>query len=156
MSIENSFAINRRQFLCFGVTVGSGMLMPSSLKAFGREYARDSVHPLQTFVQPPILEAKNGLLDITLTASYWNTKLSGADSKHQYPVSLRAYAYDANGPRYSGPTLVVKGGDQLRIKLVNNLPVNPPLLAFRDPTNYMKPNTTNLHVHGLHVNPGIY
>ena len=156
MSIENSLAINRRQFLCFGVTVGSGMLMPSSLKAFGREYARDSVHPLQTFVQPPILEAKNGLLDITLTASYWNTKLSGADSKHQYPVSLRAYAYDANGPRYSGPTLVVRGGDQLRIKLVNNLPVNPPLLAFRDPTNYMKPNTTNLHVHGLHVYPGIY
>jgi FtsP/CotA-like multicopper oxidase with cupredoxin domain len=50
----------------------------------------------------------------------------------------------------------VKGGDQLRIKLVNNLPVNPPFMALRDPTNYMKPNTTNLHVHGLHVYPGIY
>lgn len=156
MSIENNLSFNRRQFLRFGVTMASGMLLPGSLKAFGREDARASVHPLQTFVQPPILEAKNGLLEMTLTASYWNTKLSGADPKHQSPVSLRAYGYDAHGPSYSGPTLVVKGGDQLRIKLVNNLPVNPPLMAFRDPTNYMKPNMTNLHVHGLHVYPGIY
>jgi FtsP/CotA-like multicopper oxidase with cupredoxin domain len=29
-------------------------------------------------------------------------------------------------------------------------------MALRDPTNYMKPNTSNLHVHGLHVFPGIY
>jgi len=156
MTTESSLAFNRRQFLRFSLAMASGMLLPASLKVFGREDAGASVHPLQTFVQPPILEAKNGLLEMTLTASYWNTKLSGADPKHQFPVSLRAYAYDANGPRFSGPTLVVKGGDQLRIKLVNNLPVNPPLLAFRDPTNYMKPNTTNLHVHGLHVYPGIY
>ena len=156
MSMENGIAFNRRQFLRFGLTVASGMLMPASLKAFSREGGSVAVHPLQTFVQPPMLEAKNGLLDVTLTASYLNTKLSGANAKHQYPVSLRAYAYDAHGPSYSGPTLVVKGGDQLRIKLVNNLPVNPPVLAFRDPTNYMKPNTTNLHVHGLHVYPGIY
>jgi FtsP/CotA-like multicopper oxidase with cupredoxin domain len=103
-----------------------------------------------------MLEAKNGLLDVTLTASYFDTKLAGVDSRNQYPVSLRAYGYDAQGPSYSGPTLVVKGGDQLRIRLVNNLPVNPPFLALRDPTNYMKPNTTNLHTHGLHVYPGIY
>ena len=156
MSTENSLSFNRRQFLRFGMTVASGVLLPASLKALGREDARGSSHPLQTFVQPPMVESKNGLLDMTLTASYWNTKLSGADPKHQSPVSLRAYAYDAHGPRYSGPTLVLNGGDQLRIKLVNNLPFNPPVLAFRDPTNYMKPNTTNLHVHGLHVYPGIH
>jgi FtsP/CotA-like multicopper oxidase with cupredoxin domain len=102
------------------------------------------------------VEAKNGLLDITLTASYLDTKLSGPYPRHRYPVSLRAYAYGANGPGCSGPTLVVRGGDHLRINLVNNLPLNPPLKAFRDPTNYMKPNTTNLYAHGLHVYPGIY
>jgi FtsP/CotA-like multicopper oxidase with cupredoxin domain len=102
------------------------------------------------------LEAKNGVLDVTLTAAYWDGKISGADSGQQYPVSLRAYGYDSHGPNYSGPTLVVRGGEQLRIKLVNNLPVNPPVVAFRDPTNYIKPNTTNLHTHGLHVFPGIY
>jgi FtsP/CotA-like multicopper oxidase with cupredoxin domain len=50
---------------------------------------------------------------------------------------------------------VVRGGDTLRIRLLNQLPENPPFRAFRDPTNYIKPNTTNLHVHGLHVSPAI-
>ena len=150
----------RRDFLRMGVSVTSGIILPSVFTACTKEgneegYAK-SVHPLQTFVQPDMLEAKNGLLDITLTASYLDTKLAGADPSKQHPVSLRAYGYDSNGPSYSGPTLVVKGGDQLRIRLVNNLPVNPPLAAFRDPTNYMSPNTTNLHTHGLHVYPAIY
>jgi FtsP/CotA-like multicopper oxidase with cupredoxin domain len=70
-------------------------------------------------------------------------------------VSLRAYGYDAQRAGYAGPTLVVRGGDTLRIRLLNQLPENPPFRAFRDPTNYIKPNTTNLHVHGLHVSPAI-
>lgn len=144
----------RRNFMRMGVSVTSGIALPASFVACSPK--GDSSHPLQTFIQPTMLEAKNGLLDITLTASYWNTHLSGADPKQQYPVSLRAYGYDANEPTYSGPTLVIKGGDQLRIQLINNLPFNPPYAAFLDPTNYMKPNTTNLHVHGLHVYPGIF
>jgi FtsP/CotA-like multicopper oxidase with cupredoxin domain len=152
----NNLAINRAQFLRFGVTVASGMLMPASCVTSSREGIARSAHSLETFIQPPTIEAENGLLEVTLKVSYWNTQLPGADPKRKHPVSLRAYAYDAKGPSYSGPTLVVNGGDQLRIKLVNNLPVNPPFLSFLDPTNYMKPNTTNLHVHGLHVYPGIY
>ena len=147
---------NRRHFLRMSATLASGIAVPASFTACSREEEATPATPKQTFVQPTMLEAKNGLLDVTLTASYLDTKLAGDDSSKQYPVSLRAYGYDVNGPSYSGPTLVVKGGDQLRIKLVNNLPVNPPFMALRDPTNYMKPNTTNLHVHGLHVYPGIY
>jgi len=150
----------RRDFLRIGVSMTSGIILPSIFTACSQESNEKgdskSVHPQQTFVQPDMLEAKNGLLDVTLTASYLDTKLAGADPSKQYPVHLRAYGYDSNGPSYSGPTLVVRGGDQLRIRLVNNLPVNPPFLALRDPTNYMKPNTTNLHTHGLHVYPGIY
>lgn len=147
---------HRREFLRVGLTVASGIVLPASFMACSKEGDKKTTGSVQTFVQPTMLEANNGVLDITLTASYWDSKLSGADPKQEYPVSLRAYAYDANGPSYSGPTLVVRGGEQLRIKLVNNLPVNPPFLAFRDPTNYIKPNTTNLHTHGLHVFPGIY
>ena len=146
---------NRRHFLRLSATLASGIAVPTSFTACSREEATPAT-PKKTFVQPTMLEAKNGLLDVTLIASYFDTKLAGDDSSKQYPVSLRAYGYDNQGPSYSGPTLVVKGGDQLRIKLVNNLPVNPPFMALRDPTNYMKPNTTNLHVHGLHVFPGIY
>ena len=148
--------INRRHFLQMSATLVSGIAVPTTFTACSREDEKNKNHQQQTFVQPTMLEAKNGLLDVTLTASYFDTKLAGIDPTNQYSVSLRAYGYDAQGPSYTGPTLVVRGGDLLRIRLVNNLPVNPPFLAFRDPTNYMKPNTTNLHTHGLHVYPGIY
>ena len=156
MAIKNNPPINRRHFLRMSATLASGIVVPASFTACSREDQNSLANPVQTFVQPTMLEAKNGLLDATLTASYFDAKLAGADPSKQYPVSLRAYGYGTQGPSYAGPTLVVKGGDQLRIKLVNNLPVNPPFLAFRDPTNYMKPNTTNLHTHGLHVYPGVY
>jgi len=156
MSKNSNPKNNRRDFLRMGVTLASGTVIPLGFTACSKEDQVKNVSPLQTFVQPMMLEAKNGVLDVTLTAAYWDGKISGADSGQQYPVSLRAYGYDSHGPNYSGPTLVVRGGEQLRIKLVNNLPVNPPVVAFRDPTNYIKPNTTNLHTHGLHVFPGIY
>jgi len=95
------------------------------------------------------------VLDVTLTVSYWNSQLSGANPDKKYPVSLRAYGYNTNQPNYVGPTLIIKGGDKLRIRLVNQLPLNPPA-APNDPLLYMKPNTTNLHTHGLHVFPGVY
>ena len=156
MAIKNNSLVNRRHFLRMSATLASGVVVPTSFTACSHEDEKSKASPEQTFVQPAILEAKNGILDVTLTASYFDTKLAGAVPGKQYPVSLRAYGFDTQGPSYSGPTLIVKGGDQLRIKLVNNLPVNPPFLAFRDATNYMKPNTTNLHTHGLHVFPGIY
>ena len=156
MSKNSNSKNNRRDFLRIGVTLASGIVVPAGLTACGRESDKKSAGLVETFVQPPMLEAKNGVLDVTLTASYWDGKLSATDSGQEQPVSLRAYGYDSHGPSYSGPTLVVRGGEQLRIKLVNNLPVNPPFVAFRDPTNYIKPNTTNLHTHGLHVFPGIY
>jgi FtsP/CotA-like multicopper oxidase with cupredoxin domain len=153
---NTNLPLNRRHFLRMTATLASGIVVPAGFTACSREDEKNGANPKQTFTQPTMLEAKDGLLDITLTASYFDTKLAGDDPIKKYPVSLRAYGYDKQGPSYSGPTLVVKGGDQLRIKLVNNLPVNPPFMALRDPTNYMKPNTSNLHVHGLHVFPGIY
>ena len=139
----------RREFLRLGIGMASGIVLPASFVACSKEDQR------QTFVQPRMLTSENGLLDVTLTVSYWNTQLSGADPTDKYPVSLRSYGYNNNQPSYAGPTLVVKGGDKLRIRLINQLPLNPPA-APNDPLLYMKPNTTNLHTHGLHVFPGVY
>ncbi len=146
----------RRHFLRYGLSLASGLVVPLGLTACDQSDNGHKNLALQTFVQPTLLEAKNGLLDVTLTVSYLDTHLSGVDPSVRYPVSLRAYGYDSERAGYCGPTLVVRGGDELRIRLVNQLPENPPFKAFRDPTNYIKPNTTNLHVHGLHVFPGIY
>ena len=149
---ENS----RRSFLRAGFTLASGVIVPVSLSACDQTDSDSQTETLQTFVQPVMLEAKDGVLDVTLKVSYFDTNVSGASPKDVYSVSLRAYSFNDQRPSNCGPTLVVRGGDELRIKLINNLPVNPPFLAFRDPTNYIKPNTTNLHTHGLHVFPGIY
>ncbi len=145
----------RRQFLRYGLTIASGIVVPLSLAACEKNERERQKAPVQTFVQPPMLEAKNGVLDVTLTISYFDTLISGAQPNDRHPVSLRAYGYDTQRAGYAGPTLVVRGGDTLRIRLLNQLPENPPFRAFRDPTNFIKPNTTNLHVHGLHVFPGI-
>ena len=146
----------RRHFLRYGVSIASGIMAPLGLTACEQSEGDRHNLPLQTFVQPPLLEAKNGLLDVALTVSYFDTHLSGSSPAMRHPVALRAYGYDSQPAGCSGPTLVVRGGDVLRIRLLNQLPANPPFRAFRDPTNYIKPNTTNLHVHGLHVFPGIY
>ena len=146
----------RRNFLRSGLCLVSGAIVPVSLTGCEQSDGGTNKMPVQTFVQPTMLEAENGLLEVTLKASYFETKVSGLSLKERYQVSLRAYGYDGHPPSYSGPTLVVRGGDKLRIKLINALPVNPPFVSFRDPTNYIKPNTTNLHTHGLHVFPGIH
>ncbi|MET8542408.1 multicopper oxidase domain-containing protein [Kitasatospora sp. NPDC004799] len=50
-----------------------------------------------------------------------------------------------------GPTLRVRGGDTLRLTLVNGLPPNPPHTGGHNRPHH--PNTFNLHTHGLHVSP---
>ena len=95
---------SRRYFLRLGVSVSSGIVLPVGFNACSREEGGKITNKsLQTFVQPTMLEAKNGLLDVTLTASYLDTKLSGSDPNQQFPVSLRAYGYDNQTPSYSGP-----------------------------------------------------
>ena len=146
----------RRQFLRVSAAMASTTLIPPGLGGCSEGPPEKSGKPQETFVQPMVLEARDGLLDLTLRASYFETRLAGSIAGKSQAVSLRAYACNEHGPGVSGPTLVVTGGDQLRIRVVNNLPVNPPLRWFRDPTNYISPNTTNLHTHGLHVSPNFY
>ncbi len=70
-----------------------------------------------------------------------------------------------------GPTLRVKPGDTLRITVNNQLGTEPPTAIgqyytskqkpignrtgdwFHDYDVYSHPNVTNLHLHGLHVDP---
>jgi FtsP/CotA-like multicopper oxidase with cupredoxin domain len=141
--------IPRRDLLRLGIGLASGIPLFAGVRGCNRKYSG------QTFVQPDVLVSQNGVLDVTLTVSYWNGQLSGKDRATKIPGHLRAYGYNNNQPNYTGPTLVVKGGDKLRIHLINNLPLNP-ASAPNDPLLYMKPNTTNLHTHGLHVFPGVY
>jgi FtsP/CotA-like multicopper oxidase with cupredoxin domain len=75
--------------------------------------------------EPPALRSEDGSLEVTLTAASGAHDVAGA----------RARTLGFNGG-LPGPTLVVRPGDRLRIRLVNELD-----------------EPTNLHVHGLHVSP---
>ena len=67
-----------------------------------------------------MLLAKNYLAELTLTVAYLNTKLAGFNPSEQHSLSFCAYGYDNHGPGIAGSTLMLSGGDTLRIKLMNN------------------------------------
>lgn len=128
-----------------GWALGAGIVLPPGLTSCGVSDRPDQpgpTRPGETFVEPPALSSVARLLDVTLTVGYVRTVLNGK------PVNLRSY--NASIP---GPTLRINAGDTLRIRLVNSLPANPPSTELAAHLRY--PNSTNLHTHGLHVNPGI-
>jgi FtsP/CotA-like multicopper oxidase with cupredoxin domain len=76
----------------------------------------------QDLAQPPVLASRDGVLEVSLTAAP-GVRLAGRDTL--------AWGYNGTCP---GPTLRVRPGDLLRVRLVNHID-----------------QPTNLHAHGLHV-----
>jgi len=92
-------------------------------------------------VEPEVRRSIGGELRTTLRLHYAYKDVGG------YRLFLRTYEGG-----FPGPTLRLRRGDVLRIRLVNDLPPN------RDPmpANMSQPhhfNTTNFHLHGSHVSP---
>ena len=94
-----------------------------------------------------------------------NLKLDVAYAQHQFTtfqngisvtktLNLRSYNQEI-----VGPTIIARPGDTLKIHLTNSLPPeqNPMQCDANGHCNHNEPhnfNTTNLHFHGLHVDPG--
>jgi FtsP/CotA-like multicopper oxidase with cupredoxin domain len=136
---EASFS--RREFLRWSWSLGAGLALPPGLFGCGGGQSASST-PVETFVEPAALQSVDGELDVTLTLAYCRTTL------YDKAVTLRSM----NGS-IPAPTLRVAAGDRLRIRVVNQLPANPP---STEPAVHLRyPNSTNLHVHGLHVTPGL-
>lgn len=79
-------------------------------------------------------------------------------SGKQDQVELRSYTYEKadQSTRFIAPTLVVKPGDKLKVRLINDLPANDPSCtddrkkAINIPHCF---NSTNLHTHGFWISP---
>ncbi|WP_445249560.1 multicopper oxidase family protein [Microcoleus sp. OTE_8_concoct_300] len=112
------------------------------------------------FKSPIVLESKDNVLSVELEAKYVKDKI-GPD-----PVCLRSYKLlSSNAPLSGqdpdtlllvGPTLKVKPGDLLQIKIVNELndkDCNESAGTKRAAVSPSKFNITNLHTHGLEVSP---
>jgi FtsP/CotA-like multicopper oxidase with cupredoxin domain len=92
-------------------------------------------------VEPEVRRSVDGELATELRVHYAYADIGG------YRLSLRTY--EGSIP---GPTLRVQPGDVLRINLTNDLPPNRAEMPLdTDLPHHF--NTTNLHVHGMHVSP---
>ncbi len=141
---------SRRDFLKLGVSITVGAVVPPVLTACGGGGGGgDSTGPKETFVAPLEIQSVNGVLDVTLVLSYLTTKLFNPVTGKEQTVTLRNMFGSI-----PAPTLRMRVGDLLRIKVFNNLPPNPP---DPNPTKHLRyHNSTNLHTHGLHVYPDIF
>ena len=147
-----AFAVNRRQTLSWAFGLSGGAVL-SSLAACGGGDVQSSA-AADTLPTPPMLAAVNGQLSFDLNAQYASQSMTIADPQGPvYPgksakvaTALRSF----NG-QYMAPTLVLTAGDTLRIKLNNKLPAN---VSGKSKLSYLNhQNSTNLHFHGLHVDP---
>ena len=151
MNIEKRHLLKAGAAICFQ-SMASSILLTNSAAA--REAPlRESVTDFSGDLKnPPELHAIDGLLDIIVDVEY-----SGFDLP-QGNAWLRSYS--GNMP---GATWRVKPGDTMRVLLRNHLPANPNMDqqhssqhshgANEPHISPNMPNTTNLHYHGLHVDP---
>ncbi|MGO9238005.1 MAG: multicopper oxidase family protein [Methylocella sp.] len=150
--------LSRRLFLAAGSSIGTSLLVrsfPATAPGSGEAQAAEHLHdglddaydawkdfvPGAPFIEPEVRRSVNGELRTTLRLQYAYKDIGG------YRLFVRSYE-----GAIPGPTLRVKPGDVLRIKLINDLPPN------RDPVPVIHSlphqfNTTNFHAHGLHVSP---
>jgi len=95
----------------------------------------------QPLIEPEVRRSANGVLQTSLRCAYAYRNVGG--------VRLYLRSYEGGAP---GPTLRMKPGETLKIRLSNDLPPN------RDgmPADISHPhqfNNTNFHFHGSHVSP---
>lgn len=100
--------------------------------------------PVQ-LAQPEVRRSLGGFLDTVLNISVTPNRLGGLSSGK----GIKTGVYEGMPP---GPTLRVRPGDVMNIRLTNNLPPNPDVTHV----NPLLPHqiySTNLHTHGLHASP---
>ncbi len=117
--------ISRRSALSMG-TFGLASTVVGGAGLWG-QLNPSQFHPVagETFTEPAVLRSDGGLLEVRLEAAMGLQEVAGGQAT--------TMGYNGGVP---GPTLSLRAGDTLRVELVNRLE-----------------QTTNLHVHGLHVSP---
>lgn len=89
--------------------------------------------------RPRELRSTDGLLDVVFSL--------GAVHLQGSTIDITTRAFNGTLP---GPTLAVRAGDRLRLRIMNELDGPKGHNAFNKEHH---PNTTNIHLHGLHVSP---
>lgn len=102
----------------------------------------------KSFSEPIQLKSSNGYLQVTLRVAMRRINAS------MFSLNSRGYCLGENCI-YPGPTLLVAPGDILNVTIQNDLEDDSS--AAPDPSHAINtmnyPNHTNLHTHGLHIDP---
>ena len=114
-------------------------------------------------LEPPVFTSSNGALDILITAKAKPITLDTlSPTAWVYEVCYRSEASNDTCPNdsrtaseYGGMRLQLQPGDHLKIRFINQLPPAPPDAehAQGEMREMLKDNPTNLHTHGLIVEP---
>ncbi|MGK4008326.1 multicopper oxidase domain-containing protein [Sorangium sp. So ce1036] len=160
-----------------GATIGAGFLLPDTLGCSSTEgdSPKSSSGPSSELFTPASIRSQDDLLDIELTITETEVTMG------QYTFMTRAYTglkVNAGEASFAGaytgvipgPTIELRPGDKLKLKLINGLPddgtaVDPAGCDANSGSGSgsgthgghgpgTQNNTTNLHTHGLHVDPG--
>ena len=101
-----------------------------------------------SFAHPTTLTSSGGRLEVTLTVQQYRLD-TGA-----FSVNVRAYCH--NGVcSHPGPTMLTYPGDVVSVTLMNQLSDTEPAFDTdgTDLNAFRHANLTNVHTHGLHVDP---
>lgn len=117
---------SRRDFLRW-VAISAGGVVATQLVGCGG--GSSSTAASDTLSEPPTLRSSNGVLSMDLIADYSSQpiELGTAANSNAYPspktivnTTLRRYT-----GAFPAPTLRVKAGDTIKIRLINHLPPSP-------------------------------
>ncbi|KAJ1455523.1 hypothetical protein M885DRAFT_497542 [Pelagophyceae sp. CCMP2097] len=111
----------------------------AALAAAAAEVVLDRSQPGMDLLSPQVFESENGALAVTLRVGVVTLKMPTATFK------TRLY----NG-QLPGPTLLVRPGDVVTVTLINDL---EDIDNDENFNNLQRPNSTNMHFHGLHESP---
>lgn len=87
--------------------------------------------------------------------STWSFTLHVREHRHtntQVTFTTRSYCYN-NVCSYPGPSIRIRPGDNFTMTLVNEL--GPEAEMGHRHNTIHSPNTTNIHTHGLHIDPNV-
>lgn len=152
-TVSEPALMNRRDTLRWTFALGLGSVV-SGMSACG---GGDDPASEDTLLEPAILSSSKGVLELELVAQYTRQERtlaytpSGEAPAYPGPGRLMVTELRSFNGQYMAPTLLVNAGDTLRIKLINRLPPNVPGQSPMRDLNHQ--NSTNLHFHGLHVDP---
>ena len=121
----------------------------------------------EIFVDPPVLKSVNGVLDILMVARPNTKPILGLSQPVGWIYDIcrnpgHGVLYCPSGPgtdrseAYGGTRLALQPGDALKVRLVNNLPpyaIGESKHALEPGRGDLALNPTNIHTHGLIVEP---